>query len=146
VVPAADTNDLVRVGGTTAGGYFELGEDVLIAVPQPGYEQTEARARESLTELTRIIRDRGRKQALVVVVDNVQSQDAGSRRVWQRELDPTILCGLALVCESLLARAIGSFFIGLRRPVVPTCLVPNIEDGLIWTETQLRRDGGPLQG
>jgi hypothetical protein len=146
VASSIHTSDLVRVGGTSAGGYFELAEDVLIAVPVEGHEQTETRARESLTELKRIIRESGRKQALIVVLDNVQSQDARGRRLWQRELDPSMLCGLALVCESLMARALGSFFIGLRRPSVPTCLVPTVADGLRWTETQIRRDGGPLQG
>jgi hypothetical protein len=129
-------DDLPRVGGTDAGGYFELGPDVLLAIPSQGYVQSEAGARDSLREMNRIARERGRAQVLLVLVDNVRSQDAGSRRVWQSEMDRSRICAMALVCESLLARAIGSFFIGLRRPTVPTRMVATIEEGLAWAEAQ----------
>ncbi len=134
-------DDLPRVGGTDAGGYFELAPDVLLALPREGYVQSEVGARASLHEMNRIAGERGRPQALLVVVDRVRSQDAGSRRVWQQEMDPRYIGAMALVCDSLLARAIASFFIGLRRPMVPTRMVATIEDGLAWALERLNRDG-----
>jgi hypothetical protein len=133
------------VGGTEAGGYYALAPDVLLAIPKEGYEQTEEGARASLHEMDRIARERGRAQALFVIVDRVRSQDAGSRRVWQQEMDPRSISALVLVAQSLLARAIGSFFIGLRRPRVPTKMVATVEDGLAWVTRRAEDDGRSTQ-
>lgn len=132
------------VGGTAAGCYRRVAPDVLLAVPNPGYVQVEADARRSLAEMNRIAREVKRRQALLILVDRVQGQDAGSRRVWQRELDPELVCCLGLVTDSLLGRAIASFFIGLRRPTLPTKLFPTIMAGLRWCQARLETDGGPI--
>jgi hypothetical protein len=135
---------LPRVGGTDAGSYRSIAPDVIVAVPHRGYVQSEVAARASLAEFERLAQVRGRRQVLLVLVDRVRSQDAGSRRVWQRELDKRFACGMVLVCESLLARAIGSFFIGLRRPVVPTQMVSTIEEALRWARERVEVDGGAI--
>jgi hypothetical protein len=142
--PPIDIQTLTTVGGTRAGSYRALSEDVLVAVPTPGYIQSVEGARASLAELVRIAEQRGRRQALVIVVDNVTSQDAASRRLWQRELDPGLLCGLALSCGSLLARAIGSFYIGLRRPTVETRMFASVREALKWCDLRVTSHGGPL--
>jgi hypothetical protein len=132
-----DPEQLPRVGGTAAGSYRRLAPDVLLAVPRSGYLQVEGDARRSLREMNRIAREVGRRQALVVLVDNVRSQDSGSRRVWQREMDPDLVCCLALVTQSLLGRAVASFFVGLRRPSVPTKLFATVGEALPWCADQL---------
>ncbi len=128
---------LPRVGGTDAGGYFELAPDVLVAIPRAGYVQSSEGARRSLEELYRIARERGRRLAVLILVDRVVSQDADSRRVWQRGLDPELVCCLGLVGSTLLARAIGSFFIGLQRPAVPTRMLSDIDTALRWAQERL---------
>ena len=56
--------------------------------------------------------------------------------------DPRVLAvliaALALVCDSLLARAIGSFFVGLRQPSVPTAMVRSVDDGVANRSVQVR--------
>ena len=120
-----------RVGGTPAGGYFEIEPGVLIAVPRPHYVQTGQDSRDSLVEFQRIAAQRGRPTALVILVDRVKSQDSEGRKVWS-EADPRLWAGLALVCSSALARAIGSFFIGLRRPAYPLVMLPSLEAAIEW--------------
>ena len=124
---ALDTSDWQRVGGTAAGAYFELEPRILLALPNPGYVQDVSGARRSLEEFNRIARERGSAHVAIVLVDRVVSQDAAARRVWNREVDQQLMCGLVLVCSSLLARAIGSFFIGLNRPRTAISMVASLD-------------------
>ncbi len=139
-----DPGELRRVGGTAAGAYYELAPDIVIAVPRKGYVQSEPDARASLEEFARIVRERGRRAALIVVLDDVRSQDAGSRRVWTEEADPDLYCGLALVCGSALSRAIGSFFMGLNRPRVLLKMFPDLPAAETWARRMVEEHGGPL--
>lgn len=139
-----DTSQWKRVGGTDAGGYYEIEPDILVAVPREGYMQTEAGARASLVEADRLARERGRRPALIILVDRVLSQDARSRRVWAVEADPRLRCGFALVCSSLLARAIGSFFMGLNKPAVPTRMFADLEGALAWCRARVTDHGGAI--
>jgi hypothetical protein len=126
-VEALDTSAWPRAGGTPAGEYYEIEPRILLAVPIPGYVQDVAGARGSLAEFNRIARERGSALVVVVLVDRVNSQDAAARRVWNREIDQHLMCGLVLVCRSLLARAIGSFFIGLNRPRTAVSMVATLD-------------------
>jgi hypothetical protein len=132
-----DTSAWSHVGGTAAGGYFLVARDVLVAVPMLGYMQTEADARRSLEEFHRIAARTGRPQAIIVLVDRVTSQDASSRRVWASEAGNGLRVSLALVCTSALSRAIGSFFIGLNRPPVPTKMFKTFAEALRWSEDRV---------
>jgi len=139
-----DIEGLPRVGGTAAGGYYEVAPDVLLAYPHDGYIQTEEGARASMLEMYRIARERGRRVVTVVLVDRVKNQDSAARRVWKDEVDTNILCGLALVSSSMLGRAIASFFIGLTKPRVPTRMMATYPEALDWAEQRLRDGGGPF--
>jgi hypothetical protein len=139
-----DVSKLDRVGGTKAGGFYVLQPDVLLACPLDGYIQTVDGARESLLEQHRIARELGRRQVLVVLVDRVRSQDSGSRSVWSDEVDTKLMCGLALVGKSPLSRAIASFFLGLRRPRVPTRMFGTTDRAIAWAKTVIAEHGGDL--
>ena len=133
-----------RVGGTQAGAYHEVEPNILLAVPHLGYEQTVEGARASLEEMNRIARSKGRKQSLIILVDNVRAQDAGSRRIWRNEIDDRLICALALVGGTMLGRAIGSFFVGVYRPKVATRLVSSFDEALDWARRQEKEHGGPI--
>jgi hypothetical protein len=132
-----DTSSWTAVGGTEAGAYFEAAPDVIVAVPRLGYRQEAADARKSLEEFHRIARGRARPQAIIVLVDRVASQDASSRRVWSEASENGLRCSLALICASGLSRAIGSFFIGLNRPVVPTKMFETFTQALDWSKARV---------
>jgi len=134
------------VGGTSAGAYHEAEPDVWVAAPRMGYEQTGDTARASLEELNRLVRERGRRVGLIVLIDRVRSQDGASRRIWQSEIDPDVVCALALVGGTMLGRAIGSFFMGVYRPSIATTLVPSFDEALDWVRDRVRTHGGPIDG
>lgn len=133
---------LPRAGGTSAGRYVRIAPSVLVAVPKPGYTQTVGDAEASLAEVDRIAREDGRRQAVIVLVDRVVSQDSGSRRVWSRVRPDESRYAQALVCNSRLARAIGSFFLGLNRGPVPTKMFETIDDAVAWCASLARAEVG----
>jgi len=140
---AIDLGSLKKVGDSGSGGYYEVEPDLYVAAPSPHFRQTVEMARASLELIDRIAREAGRRDALIILIDNVVHQDAASRRIW-RSADPRLHVGFALVTQSLLARAIGSFFIGLHRPTVPTKLFDDYQTALLWARRQVRERGGPI--
>lgn len=135
-------DSLPRVGGTSAGSYVRIAPQVLVAVPNPGYIQTASGAAASLAELDRIARENNARQAVIIVVDRVASQDAASRRVWSANRPNETRCAQALVCSSRLARAIGSFFLGLNRGPVPTRMFETIDEAVSWCTSIVESDDG----
>lgn len=138
-----DTTGWSHVGGTSSGAYFKAAPGVVVAVPNEGFRQTERAARASLDEFNRIVTEAGHKHAVIILVDRVASQDAASRRVWSEDVNP-LRCALALICKRPLARAIGSFFIGLNRPPVPTKMFAEYQRGLQWCQRMVEEQGGPI--
>jgi hypothetical protein len=130
--------------GTDAGGYFRLRADIIAAIPRPGFIQSEAGARESLRALDRIARDAGRKQAVIVLVDRVASQDSAARKVWSVPRADETRCAQALVCSTMLARAIGSFFLGLSKAAIPTRMFADVESAYVWAVRMTVEHGGEL--
>jgi hypothetical protein len=128
-VEPIDTSQWTKVGGTAAGAYYELEPRILFALPHPGYVQDAEGARRSLAEFNRIAGERGQAHVAIVLLDRVVSQNAAARRVWSDEVDQKLMCGMVMVCSSLLARAIGSFYIGLNRPQTPVSMVASLDQG-----------------
>lgn len=140
-IVGVDTSGWLLAGDSGAGGYFTVAPNVVVAVPRSGYRQTEESARRSLVLLDEIAQAAGHRQSVIVLVDRVQGQDAGSRRVWSSDESTRVRSSLALVCTSALARAIGSFFIGLNRPVTPTRMFASFHAALEWS-MQMQEEHG----
>ena len=143
-LPGIDTSGWTWAGSSGVGAYYWAAKDVLVAVPDLGIVQDEQKALGSLAEFNRIAESVGRRLAVIVLVDRVTSQDSASRRVWSRPQQRQTRCALALVCESALARAIGSFFIGLNRPPTPTRMFRNYERALDFCREVVEKEGGAL--
>jgi len=128
------SDELKKVGHTFNTEYSTYGPDILVVVPTPGYKDNVEAAFANMEWQKNFARDLGRKCGLVVVLNNLLSQDAESRKVYSEGLLPELFFGSALVVSNPLSRAIGSFFIGLSKPLVPLTLVSSIEDGIDWLE------------
>ena len=133
-----------QLRGTEAGAYYRIAPDLVLALPKPDYKQTVAAAEASLAALDHIARKAGCKQGIVVVVDRVSSQEGAARRVWSTPRATETRYCQALVCSTLLARAIGSFFLGLNKATIPTRMFADIESATKWAEEMAEQHGGPL--
>jgi hypothetical protein len=122
------------IGRTSNTSYYWAPDDMLIVLPDTGLKDDETSARENVAYQKSLARTVARPVGLVVYLGALLGQDPAARRIYA-ELDPTVFLGSALVVSSPLARAIGSFFMGLSRPRFPARLVENIDDGLRWLAT-----------
>jgi hypothetical protein len=133
-----------RLPGTAAGAYYRIEPDLIVALPNPSLRQSAEAAEASLNALDAIARSAGRKQGVLVLIDQVASQDAGARRVWSTPRHQETRCCQGLVSSTLLARAIGSFFLGLNKAAVPTRMFADLESAAAWAREMAELHGGHL--
>lgn len=131
-----DFSHYKEIGKTTNTVVYiaESDPDMLIIVPREGTMDNGKDARENVAYYHEYARSLGRPCSSVVIMSNMLSQDAEARRAYT-EIDPNLFYGGALVVESTLSRALGSFFIGLTRPKVPTRLFDSVENAIEWLKT-----------
>jgi hypothetical protein len=131
-----DFSQYKEIGKTTNTVTYtlEAEPDLLLIVPLEGTMDNARDARENVTFFHNYARSLGRPCGCVVIMTNMLSQEAEARRAYG-EIDPRLFFAAALVVESALSRALGSFFIGLSRPVVPTKLFDSVENALEWLKT-----------
>lgn len=131
-----DFSDYKEIGTTTNTVVYvaESDPDILIIVPREGTMDNGRDARENVAYYQAYARSLGKPCSSVVIMSNMLSQDAEARRAYT-EIDPNLFYGGALVVESALSRALGSFFIGLTRPKVPTKLFDSLENAIEWLKT-----------
>ncbi len=119
------------MGRSSNTSYYLAAEDILIVLPDAGLKDDEASARENVAFQIDVAKRTGRRIGLVVYLSSLLSQDSAARKVYA-SLDPNLFLGSALVVANPLARAIGSFFMGLSRPKFPARLVETFEEGIAW--------------
>ena len=112
----------------------ESDPDILIVVPREGTMDNASDARENVAYFHSYARSLGRSCGSVVIMANMLSQDAEARRAYQ-EIDTNLFYGGGLVVENALSRALGSFFLGLSRPNVPTKLFDTVDNAIEWLKT-----------
>jgi hypothetical protein len=122
------------VGRTSNTSYYLAGPDILIIIPDAGLKDNAASARENTEFQIAYAQKTGRPLGLVVYMTSLLSQDADARKIYS-SMDRSLFTGSALVVSNPLARAIGSFFLGLTKPTFPAKLVESIQDGVIWLQS-----------
>ncbi len=123
--------------GDTANTEIYIAEsdpDILIVVPREGTKDNFKDASENVAYYHDYARSLGRPCGSLVVMANMLAQDPEARRAYNT-IDPALFYGGALVVGNALSRALGSFFVGLNRPRVPTKLFDTIENGVQWLKT-----------
>lgn len=120
------------LGRTYNTHYFLLADDVLIVLPDKGLKDDAASARANIDYQTAYARLLGRRCSVVVVIDSLTSQDSEARRIYAAGMQPSLFYAAALIVTNPLARAIGSFFLGLTRPAIPTRLFESVEAAAAW--------------
>ena len=124
------------IGRTYNTHYFLLSDDVLIVLPDKGLRDDGASARANIDYQTAYARLLGRRCCVIVVIDSLTSQDSEARRIYASGMQPGLFFAAALIVTNPLARAIGSFFLGLTKPAVPTRLFESVDAAAAWVATQ----------
>lgn len=124
------------LGRTYNTHYYLLSDDVLIVLPDKGLRDDGASARVNIDYQTGYSRLLGRRCSVIVVLDSLAAQDSEARRIYAAGMQPSLFYAAALIVTNPLARAIGSFFLGLTRPAVPTKLFSSVEEATAWVATQ----------
>ena len=130
-----------NVGSTVNTDYTIADPDILIVTPKPGTMDNPELARINVEFQTDYARQHAEKCAVVVIISNLLSQDAATRRVYTEGINSSLFFGVGLVVGNPLARAIGSFFMGLSRPEIPTKMFTSIESAVEWLQS-IRPESG----
>ena len=129
--------DLKKVGSAP---HHELmiadADDILIVVPEEGYKDTAEVSRLTVAALREYAQKLGKRCGLVIIANNMLSQDAEARRVYAEDVTADLFFGVTMVVSSPLARAIGSVATRLTKMPIPLSLSESIEAGIDWMESQ----------
>src|SRR5580765_432510 len=136
MVPLPVPEQWKPLGRTYNTHYYLLADDILIVLPDKGLRDDGASARVNIDYQTAYARMVGRCCCVIVVLDSLTSQDSEARRIYAAGMQPSLFYAAALIVTNPLARAIGSFFLGLTRPAVPTKLFESVEEAANWVTTQ----------
>jgi hypothetical protein len=133
---AIDTSRWRKFGESSNAEFFEVEPRILAVVPFDGCDDNESTAGESVRIQLELLRARGTRAAVLVFMDRIASQDAGAREVYSTAPDPAFQSCFALVGGTMFGRAVGSIFIGLRPPRVPTRMFSTVEEALAWARDE----------
>jgi hypothetical protein len=124
-----------KVGSIPYVEYYTPGyDDILVVSPQEAYIDNQERARATVVFQQNYARSLGKKCGLIVIMNNLLSQDAESRKIYSEATPPELFYGVAIVVGNPLARAIGIFTQRLTKVAVPTKLVETVEEAIAWQE------------
>ena len=124
------------LGETYNTRYYLAAPDIAIVVPQTGLKDDAASARANIEFQINWAQKTGTRCGVVVCLFHLLSQDSEARRIYARGMEPKTFYAAALIVANPISRAIGSFFIGLTKPGVPTQLFGTIDEGIAWCERQ----------
>ena len=136
MTPSSVPEQWKPLGRTYNTHYYLLSDDILIVLPDKGLRDDGASARVNIDYQTAYARLVNKRCSVIVVIDSLSSQDSEARRIYAAGMQPTLFYAAALIVTNPLARAIGSFFLGLTRPAVPTKLFESVDAAAEWVVTQ----------
>jgi len=132
-----DTSKWTKIGQSSNAEFYELEPHILAVVPFDGAIDDMSTARESVRIQLEHLRKSGRRAGTIVFMDQVLEQASGARSVYRDEPDPAFQVCFALVGGTTFGRAVGSVFIGLHPPRVPTKMFATLEEAVAWIRTKL---------
>ena len=134
-----NSTEFKSVGSTVNTDYTIADPDILIVTPKPKSVDSPELAQINVDFQTAYARNLGEPCAVVVVMSNLLSQDAESRRIYTAGIGQPLFYGVALVVGNPLARAIGSFFMGLSKPEIDTKMFDSVEHAVDWLRSIRQR-------
>lgn len=127
-----DFSQYQSVGTDGNSDYYIADPDILLVIPKAGMVDTPQNARVAVDFQTAYAKKLGKKCSTLVIMSNVLSQDAETRRIYNEMTVSGYFFGTALIVSNPLSRAIASFAIGLSKPEVPVRIFDTVEKGIEW--------------
>ena len=134
-----DTAGWTPIGKSDNADFYEVEEGLLAIVPFEGSSDDGKTAQQSVQIQHDYLKPRGRRAGVLVFMDPLVEQHATARTVYRDAPDPEFIVCYALVGGTAFGRAIGSIFLGLSPPRVPTKLFGSLNDALTWARGQHKR-------
>jgi hypothetical protein len=128
-----------KIGTSGNADFYEVEPQILAVVPFEGSTDNAETARQSVSIQLDHLRKTGRRAGIVVFMDRLVQQDSAARTVYRDAPDPAFQLCFALVGGTPFGRAVGSIFIGLSPPKVPTRMFGSFDEALAWVRTRLPR-------
>ncbi|HEX3769885.1 MAG TPA: hypothetical protein VHV30_03425 [Polyangiaceae bacterium] len=127
-----DASAWTRIGRSDNADFFEIEPRVLAVVPVDRCEDDEVTARASIRIQLDYLRTKQVRSGVLVFMDRILKQSTRAREVYRQEPDPALQACFALVGGTTFGRAVGSFFIGIHPPRVPTRMFRTMDEALAW--------------
>jgi hypothetical protein len=136
-----DTKNWTRFGQTANADFYQIDASVLGVVPFEGCTDDEDTAKASIETQQAYLRSKGQKAGSIIFMDGIVQQTTGARAAYRDLPDPKYMVCFALVGGTMFGRAVGSVFLGLSKPRVPTQMFANLEQALAWCHSQVGKPG-----
>jgi hypothetical protein len=133
-----DTAGWTAIGRSDNADFYEVEEGLLAVVPFADTTDDARTARQSVRIQHDYLRARGRRAGVLVFMDRILEQESSARAVYRDAPDPAFIACYALVGGTAFGRAVGSIFIGISRPKVPTRLFGTLAEARAWALEQRR--------
>lgn len=133
-----DTKNWAKFGQSANADFYQIDESTLAVVPFEGCTDNENTARTSVNIQKEYLSYKGTKAGTIIFMDSINQQTTGARNVYRDLPDPTYQVCFALVGGTAFGRAVGSFFLGLTKPRVPTQMFATFEQALEWCHAQVK--------
>jgi len=127
-----DLSQYQSIGTDGTSEYYCADPDILIIFPKAGMKDTPQTARIAVDFQNAYARKLGEKCSTLIIMNNLASQDAETRRIYDEMTTNGLFYGTALVVNNILSRAIASFAVGLSKPQMPIKVFDSVEKGVEW--------------
>ena len=133
-----DTKNWIKFGQTVNADFYQIDESTLAVVPFEGCTDDENTAKDSVEIQKEYLRIKGQKAGCIIFMDSIAQQTTGARTAYRDLPDPKYQVCFALVGGTTFGRAVGSVFLGLSKPQVPTQMFGTLDQALAWCHTQVK--------
>jgi len=132
-----NTENWQKISDTANATLYEVEPNILAVVPVEGAIDDGDTAKTNVESQLTYLRPKGQKAAVMIFMDPVAEQTAAARAVYRDDTDPVFHACYAIIGGTFFARAVGSVFLGLSKPQIPTSLFGSFEEGLEWCRAQV---------
>jgi hypothetical protein len=133
-----ETENWIKFGQTANADFYQIDESTLAVVPFEGCTDDEHTAQASVETQKEYLFSKGQKAGCIIFMDGIAQQTAGARTAYRDLPDPKYQVCFALVGGTVFGRAVGSVFLGLSKPKVPTQMFATLEQAQAWCHAQVR--------